>query len=135
MTDETTLMNETEIPIPFKVADGAGIEKGAILRLTESMTAIINSGAGQKIAGILQAEKIANDGVTMASVYMGGIFKGVAAASIAIGVPIQISATENRLETASSASGASIIGYALEAPSRAGQTFMFVLKPGLGGEK
>ena len=135
MADETTLMNETEIPIPFKVADGAGIEKGAILRLTESMTVIINSGAGQKIAGILQAEKIANDGVTMVSVFMGGIFKGVAAASIAIGVPIQISATENRLETASSASGASIIGYALEAPSGAGQTFMFVLKPGLGGEK
>ena len=90
MANETTLMVETELPVMFKCADGATIEKGAILKLTESMTAIINSGSGDKIAGIAKAEKIANDGITMIPVYLGGIFKGTAGASIGVGIALMI---------------------------------------------
>jgi len=58
MANETTLMVETELPVMFKCADGTGIEKGSILKLTESMTAIITSGQGDMVAGIAAEEKI-----------------------------------------------------------------------------
>jgi hypothetical protein len=35
MTQECTLVFETEKPIPMTCADGTGIEKGAILKLTD----------------------------------------------------------------------------------------------------
>lgn len=134
MTFETTLMVETELPINFKCADGTGIAKGAILKLTESMTAIITSGQGDMVAGIAAEEKIADDGKTTIKVYMGGIFKGTAGAAVAIGVPLMTDATANKLETSTGKNGAAQVGYALEAPSGDAQTFLFVLKPGLGGE-
>ena len=133
MADETTLMVETELPINFKCADGTGIEKGAILKLTESMTAIITSGQGDAVAGIAAAEKIANDGKTTIPVYMEGIFRGVAGAAVAIGIPLMTDATANKLETATGKNGAAIVGYALEAPAADTNTFLFRLNPGAGG--
>ena len=130
MANETTLMVETELPIMFKVADGATIEKGSILKLTESMTAIITSGQNDKVAGIAAEEKIASDGKLMIKVYLGGIFKAVAGASISVGAALMTDATANKIETATTGTGASGLGYALEAPSGDNQTFMFVLKIG-----
>jgi len=130
MANETTLMVETELPINFKCADGAGIAKGAILKLTESMTAIITSGQNDKVAGIAAEEKIANDGKVTIKVYMGGIFKGVAGAAVNVGAALMTDATANKIETATTGTGASGIGYALEAPSGDGQTFMFRLQIG-----
>ena len=133
MANETVLMIETELPIAFKVADGAAIEKGAILKLTESMTAIINSGSGDKIAGIAAEEKIANDGKVTIPVYMGGIFKGVAGASAVIGEDLMISGTVNKIIASTGVVGASQLGYALEAPSGDNQTFLFRLNIGGSG--
>jgi len=130
MANETTLMVETELPINFKCADGAGIAKGAILKLTESMTAIITSGQNDKVAGIAAEEKIANDGKVTIKVYMGGIFKGVAGAAVNVGAALMTDATANKIETATTGTAASGIGYALEAPSGDGQTFMFRLQIG-----
>ncbi|KKK70200.1 hypothetical protein LCGC14_2926390 [marine sediment metagenome] len=130
MANETQLMIETEIPIAFKVADGAAIPKGSFVKLTESMTAIITSGQKDMIAGITAEEKIINDGKVTVPVYMGGIFKGVAGAVVAIGAPLMMDATVNRLETASTVTGAAGVGYALEAPSGDGQTFLFRLQIG-----
>ena len=62
MANEAILMIETELPISFKVADGAAIPKGSFVKLTESMTAIIVSGQNDKLAGITAEEKIINDG-------------------------------------------------------------------------
>ena len=98
------------------------------------MTAIITSGQGDAVAGIAAEEKIANDGKTSIKVYMGGIFKGTAGAAVAIGVALMTDATANKLETSTGLTvGAAQLGYALEAPSGDGQTFMFVLKPGASG--
>ena len=130
MTNEAVLMIETELPISFKVADGAGIEKGSLLKLTESMTAIIHSGSNDKIAGIAAEEKIINDGKVTIPVYMGGIFKGVAGAAISIGAALMADGTANRVITATTGTGASGVGYALEAPSGAAQTFLFRLQIG-----
>lgn len=130
MANEAVLMIETELPIAFKVADGTGIEKGAFLKLTESMTAIITSGQNDKCAGIAAEEKIANDGKVTIPVYMGGIWKVVAGASISIGAALMLDATANKVETATTGTGASGIGYALEAPSGDAQTFLMRLQIG-----
>ena len=127
MANEAVLMIETELPIAFKVADGAGIEKGSFGKLTESMTAIIHSGSNDKCAGIFAEEKILNDGKVTTPLYMGGIFKGVAGAAISIGAALMLSGTANKIITATTGTGASGIGYALEAPSGDNQTFLFRL--------
>ena len=44
MANEAQLYFETAQAIPFTVADGTGIEKGALLKLEDPMTAIIHSG-------------------------------------------------------------------------------------------
>ena len=130
MANEAILMIETELPIAFKVANGTGIEKGAFLKLTESMTAIITSGQNDKVAGIAAEEKIANDGKVTIPVYMGGIFKVVAGAAVSIGAALMTDATANKVETATTGTGASGIGYALEAPSGDAQTFLMRLQIG-----
>ena len=130
MANEAKLVFETELPVPFKCADGTGIAKGAFLKLTDSMTAIITSGQNDKVAGIAAAEKIANDGNLTIPVYMGGIFKVVAGASASIGAALMTDATANKVETATTGTGASGIGYALEAPSGDGQTFLMRLQIG-----
>lgn len=130
MVNEAVLMVETELPISFKVADGAAIPKGSFLRLTESMTAIIHSGQNQQCAGIAAEEKIANDGKVTIPVYMGGIFKVVAGAVITIGAALMLDATVNLVETATTGTGASGIGYSFEAPSGVNQTFLMRLQIG-----
>ena len=130
MTNEAVLMIETELPIAFKVADGAAIPKGSFLKLTESMTAIIHSGQNDKCAGISAEEKIINDGKVTIPVYMGGIFKVVAGAAVTIGTALMLDATENKVETATTGTGARGIGYALEAPSGDAQTFLMRLQIG-----
>lgn len=62
-------------PMEFKVADGTGIEKGTILKLTDPRTAIASSGSGDAFAGIAAMEKVANDGSTKISAYKYGVFE------------------------------------------------------------
>ena len=133
MANELTLMVETELPISFKVADNLAVPLGSLLELKESMTVVLISGQGVKVAGVSAAEKIANDGKVTLEVYMGGIFKGTAGAAVAIGVALMADATANKLETSTSVTGASQLGYALEAPSGDNQTFIFRLNIGGSG--
>ena len=132
MANEHILMVETELPVMFKCDDTLALAKGALLELTESMTVVIVSGATKMIAGVAAAEKIANDGITMIPVYMGGIFKGVAEAAVLIGASLMSGATAGRLITQTTSTGATGLGYALEAPSGAAQTFLWRLQIGGG---
>lgn len=68
-------------PIRYTVADGATIEKGTLLKITDPRTAAAHSAADQPIAGIAAAEKVANDGATNLAVYTDGIFDMTAAAA------------------------------------------------------
>ena len=61
---------------------------------------------------------------------MGGIFKVMAGATIAVGAALMTEAANNKVETATTGTGASGIGYALEAPSADGQTFLMRLQIG-----
>lgn len=74
MANEATLITEVSLPINMTVADGAGIEKGAILSLADPRT-VSGSAAdktGEVFGGIAYAEKIASDGVTSLAVYRPG---------------------------------------------------------------
>ena len=85
MALEWTILTELEPAVGFTVADGAGIEKGALLELNAAMTVTTNNGNIDKIIGIAAEEKVANDGKTELGVYLRGIFKCTAGASITFG--------------------------------------------------
>ena len=130
MTNECTLVVETEAPVPFTVADGTGIEKGAILKLTDPRTASLADGDDDVIAGIAAEEKIANDGKITLAVYRGGVFKGLAGGAITIGCALGTYASSgatNELH-ALGAAGDNMLGTSLEAADDT-HTFLFVLKP------
>ena len=88
MASEAVLIFETEVPIPMTCDEAVGIEKGAILMLSDPMTAALATGDADIVAGIAAEEKIAGDGKTKISVYRRGIFKVLAGANIAVGVAV-----------------------------------------------
>lgn len=138
MTNEAVLIYETEMPIPFTCADGVGIEKGAILKISDPMTAAIAATSGDLIAGIAATEKIASDGKTKVSVYRGGIFKVIASGSITVGDALASAAGNtadtNKVRTAVAADVASkTIGIALETATT-GESFLMELKPGVNNK-
>jgi len=106
----------------FTVADGTAITKGALLALTDPRTAVLASSAAQPIAGIAARDKIASDGRTRLSVIRKGDFDMVASGAITVGSPVCSSTTGslNYVMSAAgvaAASGAAILGYALETAS------------------
>lgn len=131
MANEATLVIETAPPIPFTCADGTGIEKGAILKLTDPMTASLADGDGDIIAGIAAAEKIANDGNTTIPVYREGIFRVLAGASgITAGVALDTHASTGAANEVAPApvNGENVLGISLETASDT-HTFLMELKP------
>ena len=131
MVNEATLIFETEPPIPFTCADGAGIEKGAILKMTNPMTAVLADGDGDIVAGIAAEEKIANDGKTKISVYRAGIFKGFAGTGgVTIGLAIDTdvgTSDSNELANAPVTTG-NFVGIAFETATSA-ESFLLELRP------
>ena len=117
MANEATLIFETEIAIPFTCALATVIEKGALLKLTDPMTAIIHSGDEDAFAGVAAEEHIANEGTTI-DVYRGGIFDMTSSAAITIGQAVALSATVNKVKPADATCvGAKIVGIALTTAS------------------
>ena len=134
MANESILVHELELPIPFTCADGTGIEKGAHLKLTDNMTVIITSGAANMFAGIAAHEKIASDGVVKIGVYLRGIFIGRAGGSITAGDIIQseTGSTNEFLTCAAATDNAGGCGIAMQ-DATDGQDFKFLLNVGIGG--
>ena len=122
MANEWVLVARTEDPIDYVVANGTGIEKGTLLALQNSGTAIISTIPGQVCCGIAAREKIANDGRTQLAVYKKGIFRATASGTVTIGAPLISGAgTSTYLNTVHVSgnttavtiqSGCQIIGYA-----------------------
>lgn len=121
MVNEAQLRDRFSNAIDFTVADGTGIEKGAILKLTDPRTAIIATASTDPICGIAAREKIANDGRTQLSVYRDGIFDMVASGAIAVGSPVKAAGVPSNtvMQAIGTESGAVILGYALETASDA----------------
>lgn len=131
MALETTLVYETELPIAFTCADGTGIEKGAILMLSDPFTVATTTGDTDPVAGIAAEEKIASDGKVKIAVYRGGIFKGYAgAAGVTAGMAIitdTATGAANELVDAD-LNSEHLVGRALETATD-NQSFLFELKP------
>lgn len=131
MASEATLVLELAPPVPFTCADGTGIEKGAILKMTDPRTAALADGDGDVIAGIAAAEKIANDGNTTIPVYREGWFKVLAGVgSITVGLTLDTHASTgatNEVAIAPATTGHRL-GFALESAGD-GETFLMELFP------
>lgn len=75
MANEATLVQQLEERLlEVTVADGAGIEKGTILKLSDPNTAAASSADGDLFAGIASSEKVASDGSTRLAVWRHGVF-------------------------------------------------------------
>lgn len=133
MANEATLEYETEIPVPFTVADGTGIEKGTLLQLTDPMTASAQSAASQNLAGIAATEKISGDGVTKLAVYRKGIFKMALSGACSVGSALVSALEANYVKAApASSSGAILLGTSLETGAT-GNTILVDVDIGKGG--
>lgn len=134
MANEATLIVQYSHPVNFTVADGTGIEKGAILTMSDPMTAATCTTDNAIVAGIAAAEKIASDGVTKLAVFRDGIFKVTLSGSAAVGDPLATSALTGLSNTVHSVlnvlllSGSKIIGTALETGTT-GETILMELRP------
>ena len=132
MANEAVLIYELQSPIPFTVANGTGIEKGAVLKLTDPMTASAPTTSGSQIAGIAASEKIASDGKVKLGVYRQGIFKVSLSGSCNAGDPAIIDGIspnyfrtyDNLLEL----SGSAIAGIFFESGTD-GETVLMELRP------
>ena len=135
MANEAALRLKLDEACPFTCADGTGIAKGALLKLTDPRTAIISSAAADKIAGICAREKVASDGRTECDVYRRGWFDMSCSGSVNIGDPVVAADTSvypNFVGAAAiTASGANIIGHALEAGTN-GEVILIDVNIGAG---
>jgi hypothetical protein len=135
MANEIPLRDWLENPIDFTVADGAGIEKGALLALSDPRTAAPITTEAGKIAGIAAREKVASDGRTRLAVFRKGIFDIKASGAIPVGSAV-IASGDSGLNTIKiapvTASGAAILGYALETATDA-ETIQVLVDVGCGG--
>lgn len=61
-------------PIDFTVADGTGLQKGTLMKLSDPRTAAATSADNDIFCGITSHEKVASDGQTNLSLYTFGIF-------------------------------------------------------------
>jgi len=117
MANEAVLKVRLEDPIDFTCADGTGIEKGTICALTDPRTAIAVSSTAQVLAGITAREKIASDGRTQIACFRKGIFDLNCSGAVNVGDAVSACASNEIKQVANGASGATILGYALEAGS------------------
>jgi len=136
MANEHVLMTQKTVPVSKTVSNTVGIEKGAVLTLSDPNTVATSIAANDFAAGIAYTEKIANDGNTQISVLTGpgDELKAVASGSIGVGEKLvtAIATTGNMLAQATgNLSGSVIIGRSLETAT-AGQTFKYVLDIGSG---
>ena len=103
MADEAViieLLGNQGDPIRFTCADGATIEKGTLMEVTDPRTVVKVSGANTALVGIAAAEKVANDGATTIAVYTNGIFDLTISASgiTTLGFDVVANAGDNKVE-------------------------------------
>lgn len=130
MASEAVLVLETHPPVSMTCATGTTIEKGAILKMTTPLTAVLADGDGDIIAGIAAEEHIANTG-TVIRVYRRGWFRVLAgAANVTVGITLDTHASTgatNEVAPAPVTTGHRL-GFALETKGD-GNTFLMDLFP------
>jgi hypothetical protein len=128
MADEAVLKIETHIPINFTCSTLATIEKGAIVKNTEPMTAVLADSHNSIVAGIVQSEKLAAEtSQNSVAVYRGGVFRVTICGGVSAGDPVVTSAVANKVAVAQ-INEENILGYMLEDGTN-GQTKLMELNP------
>jgi len=131
MANEAVLVYETHPPIAFSCADGATIEKGSFVIITDENIVAITAADHDAVVGITAEEKIASDGKLKIGVYTKGTFKGVAGtAGVTTGAAIDMdtsTSAANKLADCA-VNAENIVGRAL-GTATAGETFLFDLNP------
>jgi len=131
MTNEAVLKVETHIPVNFTCSTAVTIEKGAIVKMTSPMTAVLADGDGDVVAGIVQSEKLAADTTqTSVAVYRGGIFRVTCSGSISTGDPVMTGASTGGTNYVAKATTnvENVLGIMLE-DATDGQTKLMELRP------
>lgn len=115
MANEATLKVQKTIPISMICADGTGIEKGAILKMSAGMT-ILAETQGAIVGGICDGEKVASDGQTYVGVFRGpgDIFEVTLSGSASFGDSMMLSVDNKITKLTANLSGAKCIGTLLE---------------------
>ena len=136
MALEWTIDTELEPAVMFTCDVATGIEKGSLLKLTDPMTVIINSGDIDQCIGIAAEEKVANDGKTTIGVYMRGIFICTAGASITVGDLLMNNASTGAVNevipATAAADGSHVFALSLETASDT-NTLKVLLNAAIGG--
>lgn len=115
MANEAVLVLKYEDPIDFIVADGTGITKGAVLKLTDPRTASLSAGAADYVAGIAARDKVASDGRTRLAVFRRGVFRMLLSGSVTAGQSVSTHGNENVVAVSTVAGVSSkTLGIALE---------------------
>lgn len=132
MADEHVLKIETHIPVNFTCATGTTMEKGAACKMTDNMTAILEDGDANAVAGVVQSEKLAAEtSQNSVAIFRGGIFTAVAGvAGVTFGQAITTdvsTSSENRLVDAA-ANDNNIWGVCLQTAA-SGNRFLYELRP------
>lgn len=131
MTNEAVLKIETHIPINFTCSTTVTIEKGAIVKLTNPMTAVLSDGINDIVAGIVQSEKLAREtSQNSVSVFRGGTFRVTCSGTCNFGKAVITSnagGAGNQVQEAA-ANQENILGIMLETGTD-GQTKLMELRP------
>lgn len=131
MADEHRLLIETHIPIPFTKSTSEAVEQGAILKMTNPMTATVGTGDGDVCAGVVHTEVTAAEASPTVSIYRGGIFEATAGvAGVTLGEGIQMDASSspvNRLVDAD-VDSEQIVGVCMKTAA-SGNKFIYELNP------
>lgn len=109
------LRDKLDFPLNFTVADGTGIEKGTLLKLTDPRTAIAASARGDAIAGIAHKEKVASDGKVSLAVYRRGVFDMLLSGTCSAGDMLEAEGNDDQVIKAQvTPSGGKLCGQAFE---------------------
>ena len=129
MTNEAVLKIETHIPINFTCSTLVTIEKGAIVKMTSPMTAVLSNGANDVVAGIVQSEKLALDTTQdSVAVFRGGFFRVTCSGTCNVGKGVVTSTgSVNKVEEAV-ANQENILGIMQETGTD-GQSKLMELRP------
>jgi hypothetical protein len=92
MANEAVLVQQLEDHLmEVTVADGAGLEKGTVLKWADPNTGSASSADGDIFCGILATEKTASDGQTRMAVHRRGVFDmKVDGTGATMGQPVKI---------------------------------------------
>lgn len=129
MANEAVLKIETHIPINFTCSTTVTIEKGAICKMTNPMTAVLADGLNDIVAGIVQSEKLAAETTqNSVSIFRGGIFRVTCSGTCNVGkAVITTTGSANKVQQAV-ANQENVLGIMLETGTD-GQTKLMELMP------